>query len=164
MLFMGQGSKFDSALSTRGGRSNFVTQNDILNKDLLAKEILKEMEDEEIKYSKDKIIFAARLDNNRKIFLERGDSKSGAQHIIERHGDDFAKAFSDLNVTKANLESYLSDVISKGKLVSSFRRDTNGKEGYRSVYYYKGHRTVVVSIAGNGYIVESRPGSIYGGK
>ena len=36
---MGQGSKFDSALSTKGGRSNFITGSDIALGDKLAKEI-----------------------------------------------------------------------------------------------------------------------------
>ena len=43
---MGQGSKFDSALSTRGGRSNFVTGGDIASGDKLAKVILAEMKQE----------------------------------------------------------------------------------------------------------------------
>lgn len=69
---MGQGSKFDSALSTRGGRSNFVTGGDIASGDKLAKEILAEMKQEGTKFSKDKIVFAARLENGNRIFLETG--------------------------------------------------------------------------------------------
>lgn len=160
---MGCGSKFDSALSTRGGRANAVTANDIASNDPLAKDILDDMKNKNINFTKERIVFAARLENGNHIFLEKGNSKSGLIHINERHGDDFSRAFKDQNVNNSNLSSFLYDTITKGKLVSSIRRDTNGKEGYRSVYYYKGKRTVVYSIAGNGYIIESRPGEIYGG-
>lgn len=155
---MGQGSKFNSALSTTGGRANLVTSEDIASGDSFAKDILKEMEEEGIKFSKEKILFAVKLENRKIIYLEIGDSQSGMIHILERHGDDFAKAFADQNVTKDNLQQFLCDTISKGKLVSSYRRDVNGKEGYCNVYYYKGHHTVVFSIASNGFIIESRPG------
>lgn len=153
---MGQGSKFDSALSTRGGKCNLITASDIAAGDSLAKEILKEMKDDRIKYSKDKIVFAARLANGNKIFLER----DAVNHIVLRHADDFKNAFG---VERHEISSLLSDTISKGKLISSFRKDSNGKEGYRNVYYYKGRYTVVYSIASNGYIETAFPDDYYGG-
>src|SRR5574344_711423 len=134
MHFMGSGSKFNSALSTRGGKANAVNTSYIASNDLLAKEILNEMTDKGIIFTKDKIEFAARLENGNHIFLEKGNSKSGLVHILTVHGDDFSRAFKNQNVNKSNLSSFLYDTITKGKLVSSIRRDTNGKEGYRSVY------------------------------
>lgn len=163
MPFMGCGSKFDSALSTRGGRANAITANNISLNDSVAKDILDGMKDKNINFTKERIVFSARLENGNHIFLEKGNSKSGLVHIIERHGDDFSRVFKDQNVNNSNLSSFLYDTITKGKLVLSIRRDVNGKEGYKSVYYYKGKRTVVFSIAGNGYIIESRPGKKYGG-
>ena len=64
---MGGGSAFDSALSTRGGRANFVTMEDIASGDSLAKQILGEMKKEGIKFSKKDIVFAAKLENGRKV-------------------------------------------------------------------------------------------------
>lgn len=153
---MGQGSKFDSALGTRGGRSNFITANDIASEDLLAKDILGEMKNEGIKFSKDKIVFAARLSNGNKIFLE----KDAVSHIASRHAEDFKNAFG---VESHEISSLLSDTISKGKLISSFRKDSNGKEGYRSIYYYQGRYTIIYSIASNGYIETAFPDDYYGG-
>ena len=89
---MGCGSKFDSALSTRGGRANAVTANDIASNDPLAKDILDDMKNKNINFTKERIVFAARLENGNHIFLEKGNSKSGLIHIIERHGDDFSRA------------------------------------------------------------------------
>lgn len=160
---MGSGSKFNSALATRGGKANSINALDIKSNSPLANDILNDMKNSGIKFTKSKIEFAAKLENGNHIFLEKGDEKSGLTHIINRHGDDFSRAFSDLNVNKSNLSSFLYDTITKGKLVSSVRRDSGGKEGYRNVYYYKGKRTVVYSIAGNGYIVQSRPGKKHGG-
>ena len=153
---MGQGSKFSSSLSTRGGRSNFITGSDIASGDSLAKDILGEMKNEGIKFSKDKIVFAARLENGNKIFLE----KDAVSHIVSRHAEDFKNAFG---VESHEISSLLSDTISKGKLISSFRKDSNGKEGYRSIYYYQGRYTIVYSIASNGYIETAFPDDYYGG-
>lgn len=82
---MGGGSKFDSALSTRGGKLNFVTSDKISIGDLLATDILDEMSKNGIKFTKEKIVFAARLDNGEHIFLEN----DRVEHIIERHIQDF---------------------------------------------------------------------------
>ena len=153
---MGQGSKFDSSLSTRGGRANLITASDIASGDSLAKEILSEMKEDGIKFSKDKIVFAAKLDNGNKIFLE----KDAVNHIISRHVNDFKNAFG---VERHEISSLLSDTISKGKLISSFRKDSNGKEGYRNIYYYKGRYAVVYGIASNGYIETAFPDDYYGG-
>lgn len=110
---MGQGSKFNSALSTRGGRSNFVTGNDIASGDKLAKEILNEMKNEGIKFSKDKIAFAARLENGNKIFLETGS----VEHIMSRHASQFESTFGAKN--KVDVTKLLCKTISKGKLIKS---------------------------------------------
>ena len=154
---MGQGSKFDSALSTRGGRSNFVTSEDIVSKDPFAKDILDGMTQEGIKFSKEKIVFAAKLENGKHLFLEN----DRVNHIMDRHGEEFKKNFGVNN--QQELSSLLSDTISKGKLISSFRKDSHGKEGYRSIYYYKGKYTIVYSIASNGYIETAFTDNYYGG-
>lgn len=154
---MGSGSKFDSALSTRGGRADFVTRDDILFNYSLAEEILSEMTQEGIKYSKDKIVFAAKLENGNKIFLETG----AVDHIFVRHLTQFETAYG---IKTANdISSMLSATISKGKLIKSFRHDSNGKEGYRSIYYYKGQYMIVYSIASNGYIETAFPIRYKGG-
>jgi len=154
---MGQGSKFDSALGTRGGRGNFVTGNDISSGDALAIDILSEMEKEGTKFSRDKIVFAARLENGSKIFMET----DAVNHIIQRHSLQFKNAFG---VEKHQIKGLLSDTISKGKLVQSYRHDSNGLEGYRNVYYYKGNYCVTYAIASNGYITTAFPIKIKGGK
>jgi len=153
---MGQGSKFDSALGTLGGRSNFITASDISSGDSLAKEILSEMKKEEIKFTKNKIIFAAKLENGNKIFLEKG----GLDHIIKAHGADFEKSFG---VKNNKILELLSDTISKGKLISSKYHESNGIVGYRSKYYYQGQYMIVYGIAENGYIETAYPRKYHGG-
>lgn len=106
MPFKGSGSKFSSKLSTRGGKANYITQLNISSVDPSALKILEEMSEEGTKYCKEKIIFVAKLENGQKIFLETGNSNSGMQHILERYGDDFIKAFSCLNLSKNNLQSF----------------------------------------------------------
>lgn len=153
---MGQGSKFDSALSTIGDRSNFVTGENIAAGDPLAKDILKEMSQRGIKFTKNKIVFAARLDNGEHIFLE----KDRVDHIIERHGEDFKRAFG---VNSHEISTLLSDTISKGKLISANYKMVNRKICYRNKYYYQGKYSIVYGIADNGYIETAYPRP-YGGK
>lgn len=147
---MGGGDKFNSALSTRGGRSNFITGENIATGDPLAKEILSEMTQEGIRFSKDKIVFAARLENGNKVFLE----KDAVSHIISRHGGDFEKAFG---IKSSQISSTLSDTISKGKLISSTFREVGGVKYYSNKYYHQGKYSVVYGIAENGYIETAYP-------
>lgn len=155
---MGQGSKFDSALSTKGGRSNFITGSDIASGDKLAKEILGEMRQEGIKFSKDKIVFAAKLENGNKIFLET----EAVDHILSRHSSQFEKTFG--TKSKAELINTLSETISKGKLVKSSLKYVNGKACYSNKYYYKGKYSILYGIADNGYIETAYPKPHIGGK
>ncbi len=148
---MGQGSKFNSALSTKGGRSNFITGDNIASGDKLAKEILEEMKQEGIKFTKDKIVFAAKLENGNKIFLETG----AVDHIINRHLSEFEKTFGIKS--KAELTNVLSETISKGKLISSCRRNINGVTYYSNKYYLNGKYCVVYGISENGYIETAYP-------
>ena len=154
---MGQGSKFCCALSTKGGRSNFITGSDISSGDKLAKEILGEMRKENIKFTKDKIVFVAKLENGNKIFLET----SGVEHIVSQHAGQFFKTFGV--ISKTDISSILVETISKGKLIQSYRHDSNGNEGYRNLYYYKHNYIVVYAIASNGYIETCFPIRYKGG-
>lgn len=52
---MGSGSKFDSTLSTRGGRANMVTEADIKNGDAMAKNIIQEMKKRELNSQKKRL-------------------------------------------------------------------------------------------------------------
>ncbi len=151
---MGSGSVFNSALSTRGGRKNIISNFDIRENDCLAEDIINEMIAKGIKFTKEMLVFAARLDNGRIIFLERGNDYSGLEHIKNRHASHFSQAFG---VKEKELGTFLYDVIKNGELVTSFRNDTNGREGYRSVYYWKGDYVVIYAISANGYITTAMP-------
>jgi len=158
MRFMGQGSKFNSALSTIGGRSNSITGDDIASGDKLANEILKEMKQEGIKFSKDKIVFVAKFENGNKIFLETG----AVDHIMSRHSSQFEETFGIKS--QPELINVLSETISKGKLVKSSLKYVNGKACYSNKYYYKGKYSIVYGIADNGYIETAYPKAHNGGK
>ena len=154
---MGAGSKFDSKISTRGGRSNFVTAEDINSGDSLAKDIIKDMEADDIKFTKDNIVFAARLENGVKIFLE----EPRIDHIVSRHSGDFKRTFGVSS--KDQIKAILTETISKGKLISSKTKELAGLTNYSNKYYYKGRYCVVYCIAENGYITTAYPKS-HGGK
>ena len=103
-------------------------------------------------------MFAAKLENGHKIFLET----EAVGHIVSRHLSQFEKTFGIKS--KAELISTLSETISKGKLVKSSLKYVNGKACYSNKYYYKGKYSILYGIADNGYIETAYPKPHIGGK
>lgn len=151
---MGCGSRYDSAIKTLHGEPTVVTAEDIKVGPMISEEALTEMEKAGIKFTREKIVFTAKLENGRYAFLETGNSKSGLQHIKEVHGQDFMNAFG---IEEDQIGIFLSEAISKGRLITSYRHDSDGKEGYRRVYYLLGDYAVVFALASNGYITTAFP-------
>ena len=148
---MGGGARFSSALSTKGGVKNFVTTDDIAKNTDLAQSLINEMKTEHIKFTINNIIFIAKLENDRKVFLE---TKS-VPHIIKRHFNEFKKVFGI--ESRKELIDFLTNAISKGKLEKSITKYVNGVENNTNSYYYKGDYWITFRIADNGFIVTAHP-------
>ena len=78
------------------------------------------------------------------LFLERGNANAGLQHIISRHGAEFAKA----GISKRNIPKFIMQAILTGRKV--------GMQGSRPIYEttFNGttHR-VAVTVGNNGFVV-----------
>jgi len=53
--------------------------------------LIAELQEAGIKHSPDKIVRIAKKPDGKIVFLESGDAKSGLQHILSNHQDDFAR-------------------------------------------------------------------------
>lgn len=124
-----------SAAPTPAGSSG--TQSDLIN----------ELVSKGTKITPPDVVAATRMPNGNIAFLERGNSKSGLQHIVERHGAEFAQA----GIPEGKIPDFLTQALKNGKVVGQ-----QSRRGRRPIYKvsYEG-RTLHVSITvgSNGYIV-----------
>ena len=91
------------------------------------------------------------------IWLETGNSSAGFKHIVERHGNDYKKAF---NINKEQIPNKIKKIITKGKIINT----VDNKIGYTKVYKYKSKYYLVTGIGYNGFIVSAYPYDKKGGK
>lgn len=88
-----------------------------------------------------------KLNDGQIVFLERGNSRSGLQHIIERHGAQFSKA----GVPETKVADFLMDALKNGKIVGC-----QGSSNTRPIYEvnYEGRvLRVAITTSSNGYVV-----------
>lgn len=132
-----------------------------------ANKLIEELERNGVKFSKEDIVFITKDRTGQTIWLEKGNSTAGLEHIINGngktpgHGKDFEKAFG---VSKDQIPNYLKRVISQGKIVSNNLVKKGNKECFERIYYYEGNYYVVAGIGTNGFIVSAYPKKMRGDK
>ena len=157
---MGSGSRFHSGLSTRGGLEN-ENKAEYAGKSISNNPLVKQLLDKGVKINLNDTLFVAKDKTGLIVWLEKGSSKAGLNHILNGdgktpgHADDFKKAFG---VSRSDVPKFLKNVISNGKLVSNKTIVLgSGKVGYERIYYYNGSYHLVTGIGTNGYIVSAYP-------
>lgn len=85
------------------------------------------------------------------VFLEAGNSRAGLQHVVERHGEDFARR----GVEEAQIPDLLIDALTNGKVVGHQGSGT-GRPIYEVVFEGQKHR-VAVTVGDNGFVVGANP-------
>lgn len=110
--------------------------------------LVAELKDNDVKFSLDKIERIERLPDNRIVFLEKGDDKSGLQHIVNRHKGDFEK--QDIN--ESQIPDVIMEALQRGERVGT-QRDG---EIYRIAINGK-TRHILIVVGKNGYIVTAYP-------
>jgi len=114
--------------------------------------LLKELEQNGVKHSPDRIVRIGKSRDGKIVFLEAGDAESGLTHILEEHGGQFAGR----GIPADSVADVVFDAATKGKLVSSTRSGANVRNVYEIVYHGRRHR-IAVGIGSNGYIVTAYP-------
>lgn len=122
--------------------------------------LIDELEKTGAKYTKEDIVFITRDEQGRIVWLEKGNSSAGLEHILNGNGKstghaaDFEKAFG---VSRTEIPLLLKNIISNGKIVSDTIKAVNGRTGYERVYYYDGVHYLMTGIGTNGFIVTAYP-------
>lgn len=110
-------------------------------------ELINELKLRNIKHNSQDIIAITQLANRRIIFLEIGNSSSGWEHILNKHGEDFQRRGIAIN----NIIDFLMKAITMGQLIG-----TQGTS--RSIYKvdYQGEiQYISIDIGSNGYVVSA---------
>lgn len=110
--------------------------------------LLNELRTNGVKFSAESIVDVRRLEDGRIVFLETGNSKAGLQHIMEAHGEDFARA----GISEKNVPATVMDALSQGKIVAR-----QGRDGGRPVYELAGGQRVAITVSNNGFVVGANP-------
>jgi hypothetical protein len=130
-------------------------------------ELINELLQNDVKISVDDIVFITRDESNQIVWLEKGNSTAGLEHIINGngitsgHASDFEKAFG---ISKDQIPNYLNKVISCGKIISNKLIKKGNRDGFERIYYYEGKHYVVTGIGTNGFIVSAYPKKMKGDK
>ena len=122
--------------------------------------LFKELESNGVKFNKEAIVFITKDKTGQTVWLEKGNSSAGLEHIINGngrtpgHGKDFEKAFG---VSKTEIPNYLHKVISNGSVISNELKNINGRNGFERIYYFEKKYHVLTGIGTNGFIVTAYP-------
>ena len=105
-----------------------------------------------IKHNPQEIVAIGQKSDGTIVFLEKGNTKAGLQHIIDAHKDDFAKAGVE--------EKDIPAVVMQAALTETPPVDMQGKKPGRPVHVVdvNGKPTrIAVTTGSNGFIVGANP-------
>ncbi len=129
--------------------------------------LIDELIQDNVKISVDDVVFITRDKSNQIVWLEKGNSAAGLEHILNGdgkkpgHANDFEKAFG---ILRDQIPEYLNKVISNGTIVSNQLVQRGINKGFERIYYYEGKHYVVTGIGTNGFIVSAYPKKMKGDK
>ncbi|WP_259275170.1 hypothetical protein [Yersinia canariae] len=110
------------------------------------KSLFKEMTAQGIKFTPENIVSAAKDSSGKIIFLEKGSSKAGLQHIVEEHGSQFAQ----IGVSEARIPDVVMKAVTDGKIFG-YQGTGTGRPIYETVINGKKYN-IAVTVGNNGYI------------
>ena len=99
------------------------------------------------KISPEKVVMITRDPNGRIVWLETGNTKSGLEHIVNKHGHEF----NGRGIANNDIPDYVLEAVYQGNVVG-----TQGKRNPRTIYefVYNGKtQRIAVQVGSNGYIV-----------
>ena len=114
-----------------------------------SKELISELGKQGVKHSPDDIIRIGRGSGDEIVFLERGNSEAGLQHILQRHGDQFAQR----GIATDEVGDAVFKAATEGNVVGY---QSGGRPIYEIKINEEVHR-IAVTIGDNGFIVGANP-------
>ena len=121
---------------------------------LVDKNIVSEMERNNIKFTKEDLIITTKDKTGQLIFLEKGNSSAGLKHIEQRHTKDFVEKHK---IQASQVSKHIHSVFTQGDLEYSRTTVKKGKEGFERLYKYKGKYYLLSGVGTNGFVVSAYP-------
>ena len=109
--------------------------------------LIGELEGAGVEVTRSEVVAAERIASGKIVFLEKGNATAGLQHIVERHGAEFAKA----GISENKIPAFLMQALKDGKVVGY-----QGRGVTRPIYgvSFEGKPLrVAITIGNNGYVV-----------
>ena len=124
-----------------------------LQKPIKTASLVDELSQKDVKFNPDDIVDITKTSDGKIVWLEKGNSKAGLEHIM-KHVDDFANQ----GISEKEIADYVMTAIEHGNVVGY-----QGKGTGRPIFefMYKGQlRRVAVTVGNNGFVVGANPVSI----
>lgn len=128
------------------------------SEELLDQGLIQELKNLGTKFSEADLKFICKDVDGKILFLEKGNSGAGLQHIIERHWNpkELMKYFSD----QEEMIQKIFSTLKNDKYITKEIVMRNGKEGLEYTYKMSvkgGERTFKIGVGSNGYVVTFYP-------
>lgn len=107
------------------------------------------------KISPDKVLLITRDPSGKIVWMEEGNSRSGLQHILVRHGHEF----NGKGISNDNIPNYVLEAVHQGNVVGTQGKRTPPRTIYEFTYNGETQR-IAVQVGSNGYIVSANPRSM----
>jgi len=136
---------------TKQGKNNekFEKQDILIDENLIA-----EMTRDNIKFTKENLIFVTKDISGQILFLETGNEQVGLKHIEQRHAKDLVDKHK---IQASQISTHIYLVFTYGVL--EYSRITNKKdnESFERLYRYKGEYYLLSGVGTNGFVVSAYP-------
>ncbi|WP_238145213.1 pre-toxin TG domain-containing protein, partial [Lactiplantibacillus plantarum] len=150
-----KGSKAKTAKRKAKDRANKTEKVSGIALGKLDKKLIARLEKNGVKISKEDVIRIKELPDEKKIvWLEKGNTSAGFEHILIEHGEQFTKQ----GISKSELPDFLMTVLEKGKIIG-YQGKGKGRPIYEVIYNGKKYRAAI-TVGKNGFIVGANPVSI----
>ena len=110
--------------------------------------LVKGLAEQGIKHTPEDIVRIRQTPTGKTVFLEKGNSRASLEHIVKKHGEDFARK----GISEEQIPDVVITAVTEGKLV--------GTQGSRPIYetVINGvKQRIAVTVGNNGFIVGANP-------
>ena len=120
-----------------------------------AANLIAELQQAGIRHTPENIVWITKLPDGKIVFLERGNTRAGLQHILEKHASDFASQ----GIAADRIADAVLTAITNGTIVGYLGSGREPRPIYQ-VNFQGQNLYIAVTMSQNGFIVGANPTSI----
>ncbi len=156
---MGRYGNTNISLGTNGNPQVSLEQGNLKSivNQISSEDLIKDLEKNNIKFNKNDIIFIIKDENNKTVWLEKGNEMVGLKHIEMHHENDFKNAFGK---SKSEIPQLIKEVITEGIVTKEIKETMpNGIKRISKWYKYNNKYHIITAFGDNGFIITAIPTS-----